>query len=117
MQEVLDEWEDEEVEVYGGLKVEEIRSSCDDHERCAQLKLEPRCDVHANHDDQNLTTGLCAHGITLAITCCNSCALCGRCSGCWWSRCHWCRARFHHADAIPSVEFFPSGFCSPLLYL
>ena len=23
-----------------------------------------------------------------------------------WSRCHWCRARFHHADAIPRVEFF-----------
>ena len=29
----------------------------------------------------------------------------------------WCRAQFHHADAIPSVEFFPSGFCSPLLHL
>ena len=24
-------------------------------------------------------------------------------------------ARFHHAYAIPSVEFFPSGFCSPKL--
>ena len=23
----------------------------------------------------------------------------------------------HHADAIPSVEFFPSGFCSPLMHL
>ena len=26
-------------------------------------------------------------------------------------------ARFHHADAIPSLEFFPSGFCSPLVQL
>ena len=32
VQEVKDEWEDEEVEGTGGLKVEEIRSSCDDHE-------------------------------------------------------------------------------------
>ena len=23
-------------------------------------------------------------------------------------------ARFHHADAIPNVEFFPSRFCSQL---
>ena len=68
------------------------------------------------YDDKNLTTGLSAHGITLAFTCCCSCALCGMCSGSWWSRCHWCRARFHHADAIPSVEFFPSGFCSPLVH-
>ena len=26
-------------------------------------------------------------------------------------------ARFHHAHAIPSVEFFPSGFCSLIVYL
>ena len=26
-------------------------------------------------------------------------------------------ARFHHADAIPSVEFFPSGFCSTIVHL
>ena len=26
------------------------------------------------------------------FTCWGSCALCGRCSGSWWSRCHWCRA-------------------------
>ena len=31
-QEFKDEWEDEEVEGNGGLMVEEIRSSCDDHE-------------------------------------------------------------------------------------
>ena len=33
VQEVKDEWEDEEVEGTGGLKVEETRSSCDDHEK------------------------------------------------------------------------------------
>ena len=26
-------------------------------------------------------------------------------------------ARFHFADAIQSVEFFPPGFCSPLVHL
>ena len=26
-------------------------------------------------------------------------------------------ARFHHAYAIPSVEFFPSGYCSPIVHL
>ena len=31
-QEIKDEWEEEEVEGNGGLKVEEIPSSCDDHE-------------------------------------------------------------------------------------
>ena len=25
-------------------------------------------------------------------------------------------ARFHHAYAIPSVEFFPSGFCNPIVH-
>ena len=32
VQEVKDEWEVEEVKGDGGLTVEEIRSSCDDHE-------------------------------------------------------------------------------------
>ena len=32
VQEIEDEREEEEVEENGGLKVEEIRSSCDDHE-------------------------------------------------------------------------------------
>ena len=40
-----------------------------------------------------------------------SCAMFWRCSGPWWTRCHWCRAWFHHADAIPSTDFFFSGFC------
>ena len=31
MQEIKDEWADEEVVGNGKLKVEEIRSSCDDH--------------------------------------------------------------------------------------
>ena len=25
--------------------------------------------------------------------------------------------RFHHAYAISSVEFFPSGYCSPIVHL
>ena len=41
-----------------------------------------------------------------------SCALCRRCSGSWWSRCHWCRARFHHADAIPLMVTLSLVSCS-----
>ena len=26
-------------------------------------------------------------------------------------------ARFHHADAVPNVEFFPSGFESPIVHM
>ena len=26
-------------------------------------------------------------------------------------------ARFHQAYAIPRVEFFPSGFCNPIVHL
>ena len=25
--------------------------------------------------------------------------------------------RFHHADAMPSTDFFPSAFCSPIVHL
>ena len=25
--------------------------------------------------------------------------------------------RFHHAYAIPNIEFFPSGYCSPIVHL
>ena len=35
VQEIKDEWEDEEIEENGGLKVEEIRSSCVDGMTCA----------------------------------------------------------------------------------
>ena len=70
-----------------------------------------------NNDDKNLTTGLCAHGITRVSFTCGALGLGGhvvigvvlgfitQTQYPWWSRCHWCRARFHHADAIPSVEF------------
>ena len=34
------------------------------------------------------------------------------CSKSWWSRCHWCRARFHHADAIPSMVTLSLVSCS-----
>ena len=77
----------------------------------------------ANHDDGNLTTGLCAHGITRASihVLRFMCAMWRRCSGSWWSRCHWCRASCRSVSpriyAIPSVEFFPAGFCSPIVAL
>ena len=76
----------------------------------------------ANHDDQNLTTGLLR---TWHHECINSRV-----------EIHVRRvenalglgghvvigvgrlvARFHHAYAIPSVEFFPCGYCSPIVHL
>ena len=107
VQEIKDEWEDEEVEGNGGLKVEgEPHTSCMDEMTCATpLSHAVQC---VNHDDTNLTK----KQENCALTCQCSCALCWRCSGSWWSRCHWCRARFHHADVIPRTDFFPSGFCS-----
>ena len=95
----------------GGLNVEEKRSSHAWMRWHAQHPWAMRCNV--NHDDTNLTN----KQENCALTCQCSCALCWMCSGSWWSRCHWCRARCHHADVIPSTDFFPSGFCSSLLYL
>ena len=46
--EVKDEWVDEDVEGNGGLKVEEIRSSCDDHEMTRTSETwATRCGVHS----------------------------------------------------------------------
>ena len=47
------------------------------HDRRAQVKHEATMWC-ANHDDQNLTTGLCAHGITRASIHVLRFALCGR---------------------------------------
>ena len=103
VQEIKDELEDEEVEENGGLKVEEKRSSDAWMRWRARHRWAMRCDV--NHDDANLTNKqeICAP------TCQCSCAL-------RW-RCHWCRARFHQADAIPSTEFFPLEVCCQIVHL
>ena len=100
-EEIRDERKDEEIEENGGLKVQgDPHTSCVDEMTCATpLSHAMQC---VNHDDKNLTN----KQENCALTCQCSCALCWRCSGSWWSRCHWCRARFHHADAIPSVESF-----------
>ena len=65
----------------------------------------------ANHDDKNLTTGLCAHGITRASihVLRFMCAALGL-GGHVVIGVVRLVARFHHADVIPSVEFFRSGF-------
>ena len=91
VQEIKDEWEEEEVEGHGGLKVEETRSSWDDHEmtRTNETWATMWCAIMTTR------TWLldCAHmgSRVHQFTCQCSCALCGRCSGSWWSRCHWCR--------------------------
>ena len=76
----------------------------------------------ANHDDQNLATGLCAHGITRASI--HVVEVHVRCvEGALGPDGHVVIgvvrlvARFHHTYAMPSVEFFPSGFCSPTVHL
>ena len=70
VQEVKDEWKDEEDEENGGLKVEEIRSSCMDGLTCATpLSHAVQC---VNHDDKNLTN----KEENCELTCQCSCALC-----------------------------------------
>ena len=46
-------------------------------------------ELDVNHDDTNMTN----KQENCALTCQCSCTLCWRCSGSWWSRCHWCRVR------------------------
>ena len=71
VQEVKDEWEDEEVEGNGGLKVKgEPHTSCVDEMTCATpLSHGMQC---VNHDDKNLTH----KQENYALTCQCSCALC-----------------------------------------
>ena len=71
VQEINDEWEDEEVKENGGFKVEgETHTSCMDEMTCATpLSQAVQC---ANHDDTNLTN---KHE-NCALTCQSSCALC-----------------------------------------
>ena len=71
VQEVKDEWEDEEVEGNGGLKVEgEPHTSCVDEMTCATpLSHAVQCVIH---DDTNLTN----KQENCALTCQCSCALC-----------------------------------------
>ena len=93
------------------IKVEEIRSSCDDHEMTRTSETwATRCGVQSSvtKTEQDKLEN-CAH---IHFTCQCSCALCRRCSGSWWSRCHWCRARFHHADAISLMVTLSLVSCS-----
>ena len=71
VQEIKDEWEDEEVEGNGGLKVEgEPHTSCMDEMTCStHLSHAVQC---VNHDDKNLTD----KQENCALTCQCSCALC-----------------------------------------
>ena len=108
VQEIKDEWEDEEVEENGGLKVEEIRSSRDDHE------MTRTCETWAMMWWAILTTKTwlldSAHLGSRLHSSVGVHVRCGRCSGSschvvigvvlacitqtqlpWWWRCHWYR--------------------------
>ena len=80
---IKDEWEDEEVERNGGLKVEgEPHTSCmDEMTYVIPLGHAVQC---VSHDDTNLTN----KQENCALTCQCLCSLCWRCSSSWWSRCH-----------------------------
>ena len=71
VQEINDEWEDEEVEGNGGLKAEgEPHTSCVNEMTCTTpLSHAVQC---VNHDDTNLTN----KQENCALTCQCSCALC-----------------------------------------
>ena len=93
LQEIKGEWEEEEVGWNGELKVEEWRSlhAWMTWEMGTTQTWATMC--CADHDDQNLTTGLCAHGITRALIHVLR-FMCAVWKVLWvlWSRCHWCRA-------------------------
>ena len=61
-------------------------------ERRAQVKLEPRCGLQIMTTRTWLLDYAHMRSPVHQFTCWGSCALRGRCSGSWWSRCHWCRA-------------------------
>ena len=64
----------------------------------------------ADHDDQNLTTGR----VEVHMRCVEGALGLGGHVVIGVVR---LVARFHHAYAIPSAEFFPSGYCSPIVHL
>ena len=73
----------------------------------------------ANHDDQNLTMRTWDHAcinsrVEVHVRCVESALGLGGHVVIGVVR---LVARFHHADVIPSVEFFPSGFCIPIVHL
>ena len=134
VQEIKDEWEDEEVEGNGGLKVEgEPHTSCMDEMTCAtaQHLWAMRCNVWTMTTRTWLTNKRTAHSrVSVLVRCVEGVLGLGghvvigvvlgfttQTQYPWWSRCHWFRVRFHHADVIPRTDFFPSAFCSSLLYL
>ena len=84
VQEVEDEWGDEEDEENGGLKVEEKHTSCMGTSDAHKMNLSHLmwCAIKCDEDKTRLEN--------CALTCQCLCALCGRCSGSRWSRCHWC---------------------------
>ena len=72
VQEVKDEWEDEEVEGNGGLKVEEIRSSCDDHEMTRTSETLPTmwCAIKCDENGTGQTRELRAHSQHMSMFMC-----------------------------------------------
>ena len=86
--------------------------------QCVMCARDSATTLNKDHEDCNTTrTLMCSWSF------CASCWF----SGSWFSRCHWCRTpqhpakwlcsstAFHHAYAIPSEKFCPSGCCSPIV--
>ena len=105
LQEVKDEWEDEEVEGNGGLNVEgEALITCVD-------EIAMRCSVWIMTTRTWLRNKRTAHSrVSVHVRCVEGYQGLG-------GHVVLGAVRYHHADVIPSTEFFPSGFCSSLLYL
>ena len=115
------ELEEEEVGWNGELKVEEQSSlhawmTWETHTTWA---FEPRCGVQIMTTRTWLLDYAHMESRVHQFTCWGSCALCGRCSGSWWSRCHWCRASCRSVSPRTrnTKSFFPSGHCSPIVHL
>ena len=72
VQEVKDEWEDEKGKGNGGLKVEEIRSSCDDHEmtRTSETWVTMWCALKCDENGTRQTRELFAHSFHVSMFMC-----------------------------------------------
>ena len=111
VQEIKDEWDEKKVEGNGGLKVEEKRSSCDDHEmmRTSETWATVWYVIMTTRTWLTKTNWRTARTFTSRV---NVRVLCVEGAQGLGGHVVIGVVSFYHAYAIPIVEFFPSGCCS-----
>ena len=120
VQEIEREWEEEEVGWNGELKAEEKRSLHAWMTWEMRTQLEPRCGVQIMTtrtwllDNAHMGSRVHHSRVEVHVRCVEGALGLGGHVVIGVVR---LVARFHHAYAMPSVEFFPTGFCSPIVHL